>query len=156
MASIKDMTENTEHKETLSQDVLSQELDGQDRFRAKERLTKSILHDEDGENLDLQHWRDLATALRVDGTWFKKQFSVLLLILVALVVYVTNNYQAQQEILEEERLNEVVKDCKYRCLTRESELTRRTRQSELERQLKERGDSTLMSSTEPPFLLTNE
>ena len=73
-----------------------------------------------------------------------------------LVLYVTNSYQAQQEILKEEELNDSVKDCKYRCLTREGELTRRTRQSQLEKQLRDRGDSTLLPSKEPPFLLMDE
>ena len=62
----------------------------------------------------------------------------------------------QQEILKEEELNDSVKDCKYLCLTREGELTRRTRQSQLEKQLRDRGDSTLLPSKEPPFLLMDE
>lgn len=122
----------------------------------EKRLAGSVNSEEDGENLDAKHLRELLAALQVDGMWFKRHIPVFLLIFVAVVAYVTNNYQAQQEILLEEQLSDSLKDCKYRCLTRESELTRRTRQSQLEHQLRERGDSTLVSSKEPPFLLTNE
>lgn len=117
---------------------------------------RSMPHDEDSDNIDAQHLRELLVALKVDGTWFKKHIPVFLLVFGMLVLYVTNSYQAQQEILKEEELNDSVKDSKYRCLTREGELTRRTRQSQLEKQLRDRGDSTLLPSKEPPFLLMGE
>ncbi|MGN0234022.1 MAG: FtsL-like putative cell division protein [Bacteroidaceae bacterium] len=148
------MTEGVGHQN--EQTFEPQEVEVETRPTEERKLAGSVNNGEDGENNDAKHLRELLAALQVDGMWFKRHIPVFLLIFVAVVAYVTNNYQAQQEILLEETLNDSVKDCKYRCLTRESELTRRTRQSQLERQLRERGDSTLVSSKEPPFLLTNE
>ena len=150
------MAEDIEHQDIQTQDSPSQASRPQEQPSDQEQPTHSMPQDEDGDNIDAQHLRELLAALKVDGTWFKKHIPVFLLVFGMLVLYVTNSYQAQQEILKEEELNDSVKDCKYRCLTREGELTRRTRQSQLEKQLRDRGDSTLLPSKEPPFLLMDE
>ena len=148
------MTEGVERQDQLTQEP--QEVEMNPKPAEETPLASPLNNEDDGETIDAKHLREVFAALQVDGMWFKRHIPVILLIFVTVVAYVTNNYQAQQEILLEETLNDSLKDCKDRCLTRESELTRRTRQSQLERQLHERGDSTLVSTNEPPFLLTNE
>lgn len=150
------MAEDIEHQEAQPQNAQAPEPEAQEPLAAGKQLASSLLHDEDSDNINVQHVRELFAVLNVDGKRFRRLIPMLLLVFVLMVLYVTNSYQAQQEILKEEELNDSLKDCKYRCLTREGELTRRTRQSQLERSLRERGDSTLVSSKEPPFLLTDE
>lgn len=147
------MAEDTEQMQEQPQEQQPQEAGTQETKPAGDSLAHSILHDEDGDSLDVQHLRELLAALQVDGKWFRKQIPMFLLIFVIAVAYVTNSYQAQQEILKEEELADSLEDCKYRCLTREGELTRRTRASQLERELRQRGDTTLVVGTEPPYKL---
>ena len=80
---------------------------------------------------------------------------MLALILLGIIVYITNRYQAQNEMIEEDRLHEELQDWKYRSMTRNSELTFRCRQSQLEEQMKAMGDSTLSCSNDPVYELTN-
>ena len=102
---------------------------------------------------DLHQIKDLLHALRIDGQWFKRQIKVILLIVAGIIWYITNRYQAQQEMIEEEKLRRELTDWKWRNMTRTSELTLHTRQTFLEDKLKELGDSTLKTSAMPPFIL---
>lgn len=97
--------------------------------------------------------REAVKAMHIDGRWFFRQIPLLLLIFGGFLLMVTNRYQAQQEIIEKEQLQRDVEDWRYRALTRSSELTTLTRQSQIEERLKQLGDSTLTTSKEPPFTI---
>ena len=86
--------------------------------------------------------------------WFRRQLGAIALILFGVVLYITNRYQAQQEMIEEEKLRSELQDWKFRSMTRNSELTFKSRQSQLEKQLKNMGDSTLLPSNEPLYKIT--
>ena len=150
------MTEDTEQRELQPQPAQEQESVTPGQPVADGQPAAPVSQDEEGDHIDARHLHELLAALQVDGKMFRRQIPLILLLFAIAVFYVTNGYQAQQEILKEEELSDSLKDCRYRCLTREGELTRRTRQSQLERELRGRGDSTLVASPEPPFLLTDE
>ena len=117
----------------------------------KAKIISSLLNEEEGET-DLRNyrWRDL---LIIDGQWVRRQIVLILLIVGGIIFYITNRYQAQKDIIELVRLQNELKDMKFRVLTRSSELTLKTRQSELEKQLKNFGDSTLQVTNEAPFII---
>ena len=112
-------------------------------------LRRRLTSDDD----DKQRFLEVMQSLSINGQWFKKQLGVIALILVGVIIYVTNRYQAQQEIIEEEALQKELDDWKYRCLTRNSELTLKTRQSKVEDLLRQYGDSTITIGIEPPYAL---
>lgn len=113
------------------------------------KLQQRIMSDED----DKQRILDVMKSLSINGQWFKRQLGVLIIIMIGIIWYVTNRYQAQQEIIEEEKLQKELDDWKFRSLTRNSELTQKTRQSKVEDLLHQYGDSTLQIGIEPPFAL---
>lgn len=113
------------------------------------KLQQRIMSDED----DKQRILDVMKSLSINGQWFKRQLGVLVIVLIGIIWYVTNRYQAQQEIIEEEKLQKELDDWKFRSLTRNSELTLKTRQSKVEDLLHQYGDSTLKIGIEPPFAL---
>ena len=117
----------------------------------KAKIISSLLNEEEGET-DLRNyrWRDL---LIIDGQWVRRQIVLILLIVGGIIFYITNRYQAQKDIIELVQLQHELKDMKFRVLTRSSELTLKTRQSELEKQLKNFGDSTLQVTNEAPFII---
>lgn len=117
----------------------------------KAKIISSLLNEEEGET-DLRNyrWRDL---LIIDGQWVRRQIVLILLIVGGIIFYITNRYQAQKDIIELVQLQNELKDMKFRVLTRSSELTLKTRQSELEKQLKIFGDSTLQVTNEAPFII---
>ena len=149
MAEIKDNIEELEKNEALSSEDQEQS--------SKKKIYNALVNEEDdGEKKDMEHLKDVLQALSINGLWFKKQLGVLALILLGIIIYISNRYQAQTEMIEEDKLHEELQDWKYRSMTRNSELTLRCRQSQLEEQMKAMGDSTLCSSNDPVYELTKD
>ena len=121
----------------------------------RSRLFSSLLSEDEEKQPEVKRLRDALKALSIDGQWFKQQIGVICLIVLGVIVYITNRYQAQQEMMEEDRLRKELLDWKYRSITRRSELTFRTRQTNLEDMLNARGDSTLQPGKTAPFILFN-
>ncbi len=119
--------------------------------RSKDKLISSLLEEEEGSGeVRHYHWKDL---LLSDGQWIRRQIPLIVLIVLGVIFYITNRYQAQKDIIELSQLQNELKDMKFRVLTRSSELTLKTRQSKLEQQLKALDDSTLTASGEAPFII---
>lgn len=151
MAEIKD----NRQEELEQQEMLTAEDQEQS---SKSKIYNALVNeeDDDSQKKDIEHLKDVLQALSIDGLWFKKQLGVLALILLGIIIYISNRYQAQTEMIEEDKLHEELQDWKYRSMTRNSELTLRCRQSQLEEQLKAMGDSTLCLSNEPVYEITND
>lgn len=145
------MNQNSQvDKETLNAkpDHLTEKNQTEER---KAKIISSLLNEEEVEaDLHNYHWKDL---LIIDGQWIRRQIFLILLIVGGIIFYITNRYQAQKDIIELVQLQNELKDMKFRVLTRSSELTLKTRQSELEIQLKNWGDSTLLPTNEAPFII---
>ncbi len=85
--------------------------------------------------------------------FIRRQIGLIILCLVFVIIYITNRYSAEQEIIEIEQLKIELQEIKYRALTRSSELTERSRQSHIEEQLRINGDSTLRMPLQPPYVI---
>lgn len=86
------------------------------------------------------------------GGFLRRQALLLALITIYTVIYISNRYSAQQEMIEMDRLRKQLVDIKYDALTRSSELTERTRQSRIEEYVSEK-NSELQTSTAPPYVV---
>jgi len=86
------------------------------------------------------------------GDFLRRQALLLALITVYTVIYISNRYSCQQEMIEIDRLRKQLVDIKYDALTRSSELTERTRQSRIEEYVSAE-QSDLQISTAPPFVI---
>lgn len=84
--------------------------------------------------------------------FLRRQAKLLLLITIYTVIYISNRYSVQQEMIEIDRLKKELMDIKYDALTRSSELTERTRQSRIEEYVSAE-HSDLQTSTAPPFVI---
>lgn len=114
----------------------------------------SMLSNSMEEEMALKQWKRVIRQMSIDGQWFKRQIGVIILAVAGIIIYITCRYQAQQEIIQEEQLRKELQDWKFKTLTRNSELTLKTRQSQIENALKNFGDSTLKVSTEAPYTTT--
>lgn len=85
--------------------------------------------------------------------WLKKQMGLILMCVLFAILYITNRYSSQQEIIEIEKLKTELTELRYYALTRSSELTTKTRQSQVEASLRHTADSLLASPKEPPFVI---
>lgn len=84
--------------------------------------------------------------------FLRRQALLMVLVVAYTVIYISNRYSYQQEMLEIDRLRKELVDIKYDALTRSSELTERTRQSRIEEYVSAE-QSDLQTSTAPPFVV---
>ena len=120
----------------------------------KKAVKRRIRRVETDNELALRQLRDAWKQISIDGQWFKRQIWLFVVIVIGIIVYISNRYAAQQEIIEEQLLREELQDWKFRSLTRNSELTFWTRQSQIELQLKAFGDSSIQVSNKAPYQIT--
>ena len=83
----------------------------------------------------------------------RKQIWLIVLIAAFTLLYVSNRYNCQKDMLEINELNEKLKDAKYRALASSSQLTEACRESNVLKMLQENQDSTLHIPTQPPFII---
>lgn len=84
--------------------------------------------------------------------FFRRQFLLLVILVIFAIIYVANRYACQQQLIEIDRLKKELTDIKYNALTRSSELTEKSRQSKIEEYVSQ-GESALQTSTNPPYLI---
>ena len=83
---------------------------------------------------------------------FKRQTSLLILIMVLTILYIDNRYECQQEMIEIDKLKKELTDIKYDALTRSSELMEKSRQSRIEEYISSE-ESHLETATSRPYLI---
>lgn len=81
---------------------------------------------------------------------------LMVLIVAFIVVYITNRYKVQKDLLEIDKLNTELNDAKYRALSSSSDLTEKSRESHVLEVLKNSADSSLKQSDKPPYIINVE
>lgn len=113
------------------------------------RFTRS----EDAEQRPNVSLREILGGDILTAQWLRRQIGLIVMCVFFIIVYITNRYSSEQEIIDIKDLKTELQDMKYRTLTRSSELTVKMRQSHIEEQLKHYGDSLLRMSKIPPFAI---
>ena len=85
--------------------------------------------------------------------FLRQQIWVIVLITLFIIVYISNRYKCQQDLILIDNLTEQLKDAKYRALSSSSDLTQKTRESKVLEQLRASSDSTLHIATQPPYII---
>ena len=83
----------------------------------------------------------------------RRQVWLILLIVFFMIIYVSNRYSCQQDIIEIDKLHQQLTDAKYKALSSESELTELSRESNVLEMLKDNKDSVLKIASQPPYFI---
>ena len=83
----------------------------------------------------------------------RKQLGVIILVAFLTMIYISNRYSCQQDLLEIDKLKKELKDAKYKALASSSELTEKCRESNVLEMLKNNKDSVLKIPTQPPYII---
>jgi len=83
----------------------------------------------------------------------RKQIGVVLLVVGFTIIYVSNRYSCQQNLLEIDKLNTELQDAKYKALSSASELTELCRESNVLKMLQTNKDSVLKIANQPPYII---
>lgn len=82
----------------------------------------------------------------------QRHLGLFLLVFVLIIAYVSNRYAFQREQVEIKLLRDELNDVKYEALARSSELMERSRESNIQRFIKEQG-SELRIPTKAPVII---
>lgn len=82
-----------------------------------------------------------------------KQFKLIVLIVAMAIFYISNRYTCLQKISDINRLKRELTDAKFESLTRSSELMAKSKQSQVQKMISDRGVELEASKT-PPYILS--
>jgi hypothetical protein len=83
----------------------------------------------------------------------RRQIWALLLIAFFAILYITNRYACQQDIIEIDKLQKELKDAKFKALSSNSKITEKSRESNVLELLKDNKDSVLKIASQPPYII---
>ncbi len=83
----------------------------------------------------------------------RKQVWLFMLITFFMIIYISNRYSCQQDLIEIDNLQKELQDIKYRALSSNSQLTEKSRESHVLELLKSNKDSVLKIANQPPYII---
>lgn len=83
----------------------------------------------------------------------RRQIWLFILIVCFVIVYISNRYSIQKDLIELDRLQKELQDTKYKALSTSSQITEKSRESNVLEMLKNCKDSTLHIATQPPYII---
>lgn len=86
--------------------------------------------------------------------FLRRQIWVIVIASLFVIVYISNRYKCQQNLIKIDKLTNELEDAKYRALSSSSDLTQQTRESKVLERLHNDKDSTLHITTQPPYIIT--
>lgn len=91
---------------------------------------------------------DILTARYIKG-----QIGVFLVITLFVIIYVSNRYNVQQDLIEIDKLQKELQETKYKALSTSSQITERSRESNVLKMLQQGKDSVLRIAQQPPYIV---
>ena len=83
----------------------------------------------------------------------RRQIWLVILIVFFVIIYISNRYNIQNDIIELDKLQKDLQDTKYKALSTSSQITEKSRESNVLDMLKNNKDSVLHIATQPPYII---
>ena len=142
-----------ESKEKFQDEPKKEESEEEIEFHTlKEVLNEQAREDEEpmSNNFTL---RKILGGDILSAEMMRGQIWLIIIIVLFVIVYISNRYSVQKNLLEIDNLNKELQDVKYKALSSSSQLTERSRESHVLELLKQNNDSTLKMPEQPPFII---
>ena len=83
----------------------------------------------------------------------RRQIWLVILVVFFIIIYISNRYSIQNDIIELDKLQKELQDTKYKALSTSSQITEKSRESNVLDMLKNNKDSVLHIATQPPYII---
>lgn len=83
----------------------------------------------------------------------RRQIWLVMLVVLFVIVYISNRYSIQKDLIELDMLQTELQDAKYNALSSSSQITEKSRESNVLEMLKNNQDSILHIATQPPYII---
>lgn len=149
-------------KEKIEEELLQEESiqaptdeESQYEHDLKETLKKikETASEEDPKPSSQLNLRTILVGELLSSKMVRSQIWLFVLIVAFSIVYVAFRYQCQQDMLTIDKLEQQLKDAKFRALSSSSILTEKCRESHVIEILKQNKDSMLQQASQPPYII---
>ena len=133
-------------------DATSQEDEAHDLKETLKKI-KETVSEEDPKPSSQLNLRTILGGDLLTSEMVRSQIWLFVLIVAFSTVYVAFRYQCQQDMLTIDKLEQQLKDAKFRALSSSSRLTEKCRESHVLEILKQNKDSLLHQADQPPYII---
>lgn len=149
------MAEENIYDEGLQEDVNLNPEEEQGEKDLKEALKKikETVREEDPKPSSQLSLRTILGGDLLTTEMVRSQIWLFVLIVALSIVYVAFRYQCQQDMLTIDRMENELKDAKFKALSSSSTLTEKCRESHVLDILKQNKDSLLHQADQPPYII---
>ena len=149
------MTEDNIHDEQLLEDDdLNPEMEqGEADLKETLKKIKETVREEDPRPSSQLNLRTILGGDLLTTEMVRSQIWLFVLIVAFSTLYVAFRYQCQQDMLTIDRMENELKDAKFKALSSSSTLTEKCRESHVLDILKQNKDSLLHQADQPPYII---
>lgn len=83
----------------------------------------------------------------------RHQIWLILLIAFFILIYIANGYSCRQDLIQIDKLTQELQDAKFKALSTHSQITEKSRESNVLEMLKDNKDSVLHIADQPPYII---
>lgn len=131
----KEPAEEEEHEESLKEAIAKQAIEDEAPLSSSFTLRKIL-------------GGDILTAQVI-----RRQIWLIVLVVFFIIIYISNRYSIQQDMIEIDQLQKELQNAKYKALSSSSQITERSRESNVLKMLQNNKDSVLHIATQPPYII---
>ena len=134
-------------------------LDDEKKIKEEERLKETLqiiketASEEDPKPSQQLTLRSILGGDLLTTQGVRSQIWLFVMIVAFTIVYVAFRYQCQQDMIKIDKLENQLKDAKFKALSSSSTLTEKCRESHVLDILKQNKDSLLHQADQPPFII---
>ena len=145
--------EKDKSKQELKEDKTKGEpRENNDKLELKQVIAEQAIEGEAplSSNLSLRKilGGDILTARII-----RRQIWLVILVVFFVIIYISNRYSIQKDLIEIDQLQKELQDAKYKALSSSSQITEKSRESNVLEMLKNNKDSVLHIATQPPYII---
>lgn len=141
-------------QEPPKQETPQQEPQQQEAPQAslKEVIAKQAIEEEASESSSFTLRKILGGDI-LTAQIMRRQIWLVILIVFFVIIYISNRYNIQNDIIELDKLQKELQDTKYKALSTSNQITEKSRESNVLDMLKNNKDSVLHIATQPPYII---
>lgn len=146
--------QETPKQETPKQETQKEEPQQQEAPQAslKEVIAKQAIEEEASGSSSFTLRKILGGDI-LTAQIIRRQIWLVILIVFFVIIYISNRYNIQNDIIELDKLQKELQDTKYKALSTSSQITEKSRESNVLDMLKNNKDSVLHIATQPPYII---
>ena len=151
------MTDEQIQEEQIQEDSASttanEKSQGEHDLKETLKKIKETVSEEDPKPSSQLNLRTILGGDLLTSEMVRSQIWQFVLIVAFSTVYVAFRYQCQQDMLTIDKMEQQLKDAKFRALSSSSRLTEKCRESHVLEILKQNKDSLLHQADQPPYII---